>query len=56
MYLVEVLEEAGHAASHVRELDMSEALEDEVLTETRRHGAVLIASSSAEDATRSLPE
>lgn len=44
--LVELLEQVGHAASHVRELDLSEAPDNEVLAETRRQGAVLVTADT----------
>lgn len=44
--LVGLIEQAGHSASHVRDIDMSEAPDDEVLAETRRQGAVLISADT----------
>ncbi len=44
--LVVLLEQAGHTASHVRDLDMSKAPDDEVLDETRRQKAVLITADT----------
>ncbi|MFV0258223.1 MAG: DUF5615 family PIN-like protein [Acidimicrobiales bacterium] len=44
--IVGLLVKAGHVAEHVRDLGMSEALDDEVLAAAKNAGAVLISSDT----------